>query len=176
MNSGSIIMKKKFLECGKICSAHGVRGALKIDPWCDTPKVLAMQKQVYFEDKGGEYRAVSVISASVSNRFVLMSLEGINTREDAQALKNVVIYLRREDIPLPPGAVLIADIIGLPMIDVDTGATYGEVSDVTDGVQGKLYTVRTEKGDVIIPGAGDFIKEIDAERGVFIRPIPGFFD
>ena len=44
-----------------------------------------------------------------------------------------------------------------------------------DGVQGKLYTVRTEGGDVILPGVGDFIKEIDTERGVFVRVIPGFF-
>ena len=65
--------------------------------------------------------------------------------------------------------------IGLPVIDIDTGSVYGELSEVTDGVQGKLYTVKTHSGEVILPGVGDFIKEIDTERGMLVRVIPGFF-
>ena len=167
-------MKNEFLECGKICSAHGVRGALKVEPWCDSPRVLAMQKRVYMLE-GDSYRQISVVSASVSNRFVLMTLSGIDSREKAQSLKNVTLYLKREDIPLKKGEVLIADMIGLPVIDVDTGRVYGTVLEVNDGVQGKLYTIKTDTGEVIFPGISEFVKEIDVERGVFIRPIPGFF-
>ena len=87
-----------------------------------------------------------------------------------------MLYLHRTDIPVPDGAVLIADMIGLDVIDVDTGKKYGTLAEVNDGVRGKLYTVATENGEVLIPGIPEFVKEIDAERGVFIRPIPGFFD
>ena len=80
-------MKKEFLECGKICSAHGVHGALKVEPWCDSPKVLANQKRIFIEERG-EYVLKNVKSASVSTRFVLMTIEGVDTREDAQAMKN----------------------------------------------------------------------------------------
>lgn len=168
-------MKKEYIECGKVCSAHGVRGTMKIDPWCDTPRVLASQKRVFVADKGGTYKEIKVLSASVGGKFVLMTLDGIDTREAAQAEKNRILYLHRSDIPLKPGAVLIADMIGLPVIDVDTGDTLGELVEVNDGVQGKLYTIKTEKGEVIFPGIPEFVKEIDTERGVFIRTIPGFF-
>ena len=168
-------MKKEYIECGKVCSAHGVRGAMKIDPWCDTPRVLASQKRVFVEDRTSGYKEIKVLSASVGGKFVLMTLEGIDTREAAQAEKNRILYLHRSDIPLKPGAVLIADMIGLPVIDIDTGETLGELVEVNDGVQGKLYTIKTEKGDVIFPGIPEFVKEIDTERGVFIRTIPGFF-
>ncbi len=168
-------MKKEYLECGKVCSAHGVRGLLKVEHWCDSPKVLASQKRVFFADKDGSYKEVKVNSASVSTKFVLMSLEGVDSREAAQAEKNRILYLHRSDIPLEAGAVLISDMIGLPVTDVDTGRVYGELVSVDDGVQAKLYTVRTEDGDVILPGIPEFIKEIDADRGVFVRPIPGFF-
>ena len=170
------IMKNKYLECGKICSAHGVRGALKVEPWCDSPKVLASRKRVFIRRPNGEYAEIKVVSASVSAQFVLMTLEGINSREEAQGYKNTVLYLAREDIPVPKGAALIADMIGLPIIDVDTGRVYGTLKSVDDGVQAKLYTVDTENGDVILPGVPEFIKEIDTERGVFVRTIPGFFD
>ena len=169
-------MKKEFLECGKVCSAHGVRGVLKIESWCDTPTVLASQKRVFLAAGDGTYRETRVISASPSDRFVLLSIEGVDTREAAQEMKNTVLYLHRSDVPVPKGAVLIADMIGLPLIDVDSGAVYGHIAEVNDGVQGKLYTVSTEKGEVIFPGIPEFVKEIDAERGVFVRTIPGFFD
>ena len=148
---------------------------MKIEHWCDSPRVLANQKRVFFAEADGSYKELAVISASVSGSFVLMSLDKITTREDAQAEKNRVIYLHRSDIPLKRGAVLIADMIGLPVINIDTGRVYGTLSEVNDGVQYKLYTVKTESGDVILPGINEFVKEIDTERGVFIRPIPGFF-
>ena len=168
-------MKKEYLECGKICSAHGVRGAVNVEHWCDSPKVLASMKRVFFAQRDGSYKEVEVISASAGSRYVIMRLCGLESREAAQAEKNRILYLHRSDIPLKRGTVLIADMIGLPVIDIDTGRVYGQLSEVNDGVQGKLYTVKTQNGDVILPGAGDFIKEIDTERGMLVRVIPGFF-
>ncbi len=169
-------MKKEYLECGKVCSAHGVRGEIKIEPWCDSPKVLTKQKRIFLLEKNGNYKEVGVEAASVFTKFVIMKLSGIDTRETAQAEKNRVLYLNRADIPIPRGAHLIADMIGLPVIHIDTGVTLGVLTDVDDGVRHKLYTVRTEKGDVLLPGISEFIKEIDTERGIFVRPISGFFD
>ena len=91
-------------------------------------------------------------------------------------MKNTVIYARREDIPVPKGRVLIADMIGLDVIDADTGRVYGKLTDVTDGVRHQIYTIATEKGEVLFPAVEEFLKEIDTERGVFIHVIPGFFE
>jgi 16S rRNA processing protein RimM len=169
-------MKKEFLECGLIRAPHGVRGILSVESWCDTPRVLAKQTRVYILGRDGVYVERKIISASVSTDRVLMGIEGVDSREAAQALKNTVLYLRREDIPVPKGAMLIADMIGLPVVDFDTGKVYGEISDVKDGVRYKLYTVKCEGGEVILPGVDEFIKEISEERGLVVKPIPGFFD
>ncbi len=169
-------MKKEYLECGKVCTAHGVRGEIKVEPWCDSPKVLAKQKRVFLLDSDGSYKEASVTSASVFTKFVIMKLSGIDTREAAQAEKNRILYLHRDDIPIPRGAHLISDMIGLPVIHIDTGKQLGTLVDVDDGVRYKLYTVKTDKTNVILPGIPEFIKEIDTEHGVFVRPIHGFFD
>ncbi len=168
-------MKKEYLECGKVCTAHGVRGEIKIEPWCDSPKVLAKQKRVFLLD-GGEYKECKVASASVFTKFVIMKIEGIDTREAAQAEKNRILYLHRSDIPVAEGACLIADMLGLPVIHAETGDVLGELIDVDDGVRYKLYTVKTKKRDVLLPAIPEFIKEIVPERGIFVCPIPGFFD
>lgn len=167
-------MKAEYLECGKICAPHGVRGVLKVEPWCDSPSVLARAKAVYLKSTDG-YRKLPVLTASVSGAYVLLSVDGISSREEAQAYKNTVLHLHRSEIPVPKGAMLIADMIGLPVTDLDTGRLYGTLSEVTDGVKYKLYTVKTEGGEVILPAVPEFVKEI-SEEGIKITPIPGFFD
>ena len=104
-----------------------------------------------------------------------MNIEGLDSREAAQGEKNRVLYLHRDDIPVKKGSYLIADMLGLPVVNIDTGKVYGTLSEVNDGVASRLYTVNTENGDVLLPAVPEFIKEIDTERGIFIRTIPGFF-
>ena len=169
-------MKKEFLECGKIVGAHGVKGLMKVESWCDTPKVLAAQKRIFFAEKDGSYKEAKVISASVSGPVCLMSIEGYDNREYVQGMKNTVLYLKREDIPVKPGTVFLADLIGLDAIDIDSGEKLGTVKDITDAVSSRLYVIETDKGDVLIPDVKEFIKEIDTDKGLFIKPIPGFFD
>ena len=66
--------------------------------------------------------------------------------------------------------------IGLPVIDCDDGTVYGTLREVSEGVAQKIYVVKTETGDVLIPDVPEFIKKIDTEKGIFIKPISGFFD
>ena len=167
-------MKKEYIECGKIVAPHGVKGLLKVESWCDSLKVLASRKRVYIL-KGGEYIEFPVISASSAANTVIMNI-GIDSRESAQAMRGVVLYLKREDIPVPKGAALISDMIDLPVIDVDTGKIYGTLADVSDVPQGKLYEIKTDTGMAYLPDRPEFIKKIDVDEGVFVKPIPGFFD
>ena len=169
-------MRKEYFECGRIIAAHGVKGTMKVESWCDSPKILAAQKRIFLAAGDGSYKEARVVSASVSQDIVLMTVEGYDNREVVQGMKNTVLYLKREDIPLAPGAILLADMIGLPVIDANTGVTLGTVKDVTDSVASRLIVVETERGDVLLPDIKEFVKETDVDRGVFVTPIPGFFD
>lgn len=169
-------MKKTYIECGKILGAHGVRGLVKVESWCDSPRVLSTQGRVFLAEKDGSYTEVAVESASVSGNILLMKLGAIADRETAQAMKNTTLYLHRDDIPLENGAMLLADIIGLDAIDCDSGRLLGRVKDITDAVTSRLYVIETEDGDeVLIPDVGEFIKQIKEDEGVYIHTIPGFF-
>ncbi len=167
-------MKKEYIECGKIVAPHGVKGLVKLESWCDSLKVLATRKRVYIL-KNGEYTEFPVISASAAANTVIMNI-GIDSRESAQAMKGTVLYLKREDIPVPKGSYLISDMIDLPVIDVDTGKVYGTLSEVSDVPQGKLYAIKTDTGTVYLPERPEFVKKIDVDTGIFVKPIPGFFD
>ena len=168
-------MRATYLEGGKICTAHGVKGTLKAEHYCDSARVLASAPRVYFLE-GGEYRERKVLSASVSGQLVLMTLEGIDDREKAIALRGRTLYLHREDIPVARGAMLVADMIGLPVVHAESGAPLGKISGVNETAGRRIYEIDYEGRRVLLPDVKDFIKEIDEERGMMVTPIPGFFD
>lgn len=168
-------MKTAFLEAGKIVNTHGVNGDLKIDSWCDTPEIFCSLTRLYLSENG-EYRLLTPRKSSPFKGMALCHFDGIDSMEEANRLKNRTVYARREDIPLPEGAVFTADLLGLPVIDADSGKVYGTIADVQKGAASELYEIKTEKGTVLFPAVREFVSKIDTENGVYIRPIGGFFD
>lgn len=166
-------MKKQFLEIGKIVNTHGVRGDIKVQPWCDSPEFLAEFDVLYKKDQ----TPVEITSAKVHKGCVLMHLKGVDTMEDAQLLRNTVLYLDRDDVELEDGAFFIQDVIGFPVYDQRLGREIGVVKDITDGPAGDLYTI--QEGDKLhyIPGVPQFIQEVDLENGrVTVCTIEGLID
>ena len=169
-------MKQPYLECGKIINTHGVRGGLKVESYCDTPEVLASLPELFFL-KNGNYEARKVEKASVGAGRVLLYLSGVETLDDALLLKGKTVFAKREQLPLAEGAHFVADLYGLPAIDADTGRVYGEITAVEDMPSSEMYTIKTAAGrEVLFPAIAEFVDRVDTDTGVYIRPIPGFFE
>jgi 16S rRNA processing protein RimM len=167
---------EKYLQAGKIINTHGVGGRVKLEHWCDSPEVLAGLDTLYFK-RGDEYLPRSVTSASVmKGRFVLAKLEGIDTLEDAAKLKNTIVYADRGDLPIEEGAHFISDLIGLEVFDVDTGERIGTLVDVQQGAASQLYEIDTGRGISLVPVVSEFVKRVDLESGIYIKPIEGLID
>ncbi len=168
-------MKQTHLECGKIINTHGFRGTVKLESWCDSPDVLAQLPSVYLLE-GACYRPLKVTHASVFRQFVLVDLEGIDSEEKANRLRNTVLYALREDLPLAEGDHFIVDLVGLPVKHADTNEVLGELIEVKTSGAVDLYAVSTATGLHYVPAVPNFIIRIDAEDAIYIRPIPGLLD
>ena len=165
----------EYLECGRIINTHGIRGDIKLESYCDSPDVLKNLSKVYLKDGEG-YRAFDVRRSSIMKTFVLLSLSGVDTLDDAVALKNRIVYAARADLPIEEGAHFIVDLIGLPVIDADSGKVYGALKNVTNLGASDLYTVSTERGERMMPAVPEFVVRIDLSDGIYVRPIAGMFD
>ena len=164
--------KKAYLEVAKIINTHGVRGAVKLDLWCDGPQTFKKIKKVFLAN-GTEYEVSDVKTVGA---FAVCSLSGVTTVEDAIKLKNKIIFAKREDIPLPKGAHFICDLIGLPVKDAATGEVYGTLTDVTCPALQEIYEITTPGGaKVLMPSVPQFIASIDTDDAVYVTPIEGFF-
>ena len=164
----------KFLEAGQIVGTHGVRGEVRVQPWCDSPQQLATFKKLYWDAEGK--KPVKVKGRPHKN-IALLTLEGITTVEAAQVLRGKMLYVDRKDLKLPKGHYLVQDLIGLTVVDADTGATYGTLTDVSQTGANAVYHMATEKGEVLIPAIPDVVIEIDFKKDILrLRPMKGLLD
>ncbi|MEG2144837.1 MAG: ribosome maturation factor RimM [Oscillospiraceae bacterium] len=169
-------MKKQFLECGKIVSTHGIKGEVKINPWCDSPEDLLSLTHIYFDQGGVE--KLQVLGVRTHGNMVLMQLLGINTPEDGAALRNKTIYLNRDELELKEGEYFISDLLGLKVLDVDTGEEYGTLSDVSQTGANDVYHITfKDKIERLIPVIPQVVIETAVDEGfIKIRPLKGLFD
>lgn len=169
-------MKKlQFLECGKLVNTHGVYGAMKAESWCDSVQVLASLPCVYLK-KGNAYSPLHVTRASIFKTLVIFEFEEVPDMDTAEFLKGQIIYADRKDIPIEEGSFFVSDMIGLSVIDQNTGKIYGTLKDVNNLGATDLYVVSTPNGERMIPAVPQFIASIDLEKGIFVTPIPGLLE
>ena len=153
-------MKKQYLEIGKIVNTHGIRGDVKVQPWCDSPDFLAEFETLYRKD----HSPITITSAKVHKGCVLMHIEDIESLEQAQAMRGMTLYMDRDDVELEEGAFFIQDAIGLPVYDERLGREIGIVKEISDGPAGDLYIIQDGSKQHMIPGVPQFLKDVDLEN------------
>ena len=153
----------KYLLCARVVGTHGVRGNVRLENYCDTPKILAGLRTLYLKT-GDNYTPYKVEKASVQKDAVLAKLEGIDTLEDAMLWKGKELYAARDDFRLRRGEYFVADQIGLPVVDDESGEVIGKVREIMTGRIQDIYVVDDVLGgSFMVPSVPDFIKSVSVE-------------
>ena len=161
-------MKNRFLEAGQIVNTHGIRGEVKIVPWCDSPEFLLQFGTLYVDDK-----PLNVLEARVHKGNVLARLEGVEDVNAAMVLKGRTVFIDRTGVELPEGRHFIADLMGLEAINADSGEKLGVVADVLTPPAHEVYVVKGEH-EYMIPAVDEFLVETNVEGGYLkVRLIEG---
>lgn len=159
-------MKEKYLEAGQIVNTHGIRGEVKILPWCDGPEFLKAFHTLYIEGK-----PYQVEQARIQKTMLLCKLKGIDDVNTAQTYKNKVVKIDRDSAPVSDGRVFIVDLIGLPVFA--DGVEIGTLKDVYCGPANDVYIVKGEK-EYMIPAVSEFLEEVNVDGGyIKVRLIEG---
>lgn len=164
----------KLLEAGKIVSVFGLKGEVKVQPWCDSPEFLCEFDTLYY--KSGT--PVQIEHARPQKNIVVMKIQGIDTVEEAQKIRNRVLYIDRDDVELDEGCYFVKDLIGLKVVDADNGRVYGTLTEVSETGANDVYHIKGEDGKMYyIPAIPSVVAETDIEGGVMkITPLDGLFE
>lgn len=94
-------MLKKYLEVGQVVGTHGVRGEMRINPWCDSPEFLRRFKFFYLDKNGSE--RLKVTSCRPHGNIALLKAEGVESIDDVNKIMRRVLYMDRAEANLAEG-------------------------------------------------------------------------
>lgn len=163
-------MEQKMIRIGKIINCHGVKGELVLLPLTDDNRRFKKLKQALLELPGGRYDEVAVQSVRPHKDNILLTLEGIDDRSQAERLKNVYLCVRPEDAVKPKGSYFIYEIVGLDVYQGDE--CYGTVTAVQQNSSTDLYEVTLGDRVFYLPALKAVVKNIDLEQGRMDVEIP----
>jgi 16S rRNA processing protein RimM len=147
----------------RILGAKGLAGAVRLESLTDRPERLTVGAALFLE---GETAPRRVRQAELGGKVPVVALEGIDTRESAEALAGQYLEVDRDD--LPAGSFYWDQIVGLRVTD-EAGAELGDVVEVFRAGENEVYRVTdAEGGELLLPALRDVIREIDLGAGRMI--------
>ena len=161
----------RFALVGKVRRAHGIKGELVVEALTDTPdatfapgrRVLAgtASGEVWCDPETGDERSLAVIASRPFKDGLLVTLEGITDRSEAERWRGRhLLALFSELTPPAEGEVYLHELEGMRVLDV-AGAEVGVVSGWHRLPQGVLLDVRGDRGDVQVPFNEAFVRAVD---------------
>ena len=147
-------MKLQFVEAGEIVTTHGIKGEVKVLPWLDDPEMLCE-----FDRCRIDGREFEIEQCRIQKTCNLVKLSGIDTMEDAQAMRGKTIELYREDIA--DEVIFAAELIGVEVFS--EGKKIGAITDVLDYPGNSVYVVKGEH-EYMIPAVKEFILSTDMDK------------
>jgi 16S rRNA processing protein RimM len=150
---------------GRVAGAYGVHGWLKLSPERGVQETLARAPEWWLGER--PYR---VVEARMHGATVVGRVAGIDTREQALALKGSTVSVRREALPeLEAGHYYLADLVGLAVVN-EKGEPLGVVKRLfTNGAQDVMEVVAGEVTR-LLPWVATVVKGVDlAERTIHVE-------
>ena len=164
----------KYLEIGQIVNTFGIKGMVKIKPFTDDINRFDRLKKVYISNKNGK-KEYQIQEVKYHKNMVLMKLEGVDTPEQADLLRQSYLLVDRADEePLEEGVYYIVDLLGLEVY-TDDNKLLGKVDDIFNTGSNDIYVVKDEMGkQILLPGIPEVLKNVDLEKGrIIVHLIPG---
>lgn len=162
---------------GKIVAVHGVAGGLRVQSYSDHPRRFTTLKKVLLGSSDDAVSERAVTRSIDRGKDVVLFLEGINTRNDAEQHVGENLFIPvNEMLPPPEGRVWVHELVGCAVVSTE-GVPRGEIVDVFLRPAQDLYLVRFEGREVLLPAVPAIIVSVDtAAKRVTVNDVPGLFE
>jgi len=157
----------RMVVMGRVAAPFGVKGAVKVESFgaergslCKFPR--------WWVGKAGKLRETAVAECREHGTHLIVRFEGCHDRDEASAYRGAEVALRREDLPEPAEHEFYqADVIGLVVVNAK-GERLGKVAGFFGNGAHEVMRVEHERGERLLPVAGDVIQRIDLDKGTVV--------
>jgi 16S rRNA processing protein RimM len=177
----------ELLLIGRITNAFGLRGQVKMRSLTDRPDHIEQHaEQVYLSTAPAlaaprrppaPHYTPYALTAIAEHKpgILLLTLEGVHTREQAEALRGAEVFIHQQDAaPLDEGEYYLHQLPGL-RVETESGEEIGYVHEVLEtGANEVLIVARPDQTEILLPVIRDVVQELDIARGrVVVRLLEG---
>jgi 16S rRNA processing protein RimM len=179
MSIAETVSLEDLIEVGKIVSAHGIRGEMRVYPNTDFPERFE-KKGVRWLLRPGQAHAEEVRLTKGyfqdGKGLYVIQLQAVTDRNAAEALRGCTILVRKDDRPdLDEGEFHVSDLVGLSVYMQESQALVGEVVNVLFAGNDLLeVAIEGRKEPALIPFVEAIVPIVDlAKQRIEITPPPG---
>jgi 16S rRNA processing protein RimM len=175
------ISSKTKLRVGRLVKAHGLKGAIKLELYTDSPdqrfqpgQILELQVPETSEWFG---KTITVSELRFYNQSPVLFVEGIEDRSKAETLIKAILLIETETDILPeePEAWYDHQLVGLKALVGQESV--GTVIRVDHMPAQDLLAIETANGEVLVPFVKQIVPEVDIKSGqLVLTPPEGLFE
>lgn len=164
----------KQICVARIGAAHGVRGAVKLWTFTEDPLAVLHYGPLAFKDGA---RTLVVTHAREARDHLVATLQGVTTRDDAEKLNGVELYIARDKLPATDDDEYYhADLIGLSAVTA-TNEPIGRVVAIHNFGAGDLIEIAPPHGPtLLLPFTNAVVPTVDIAGGRVVIELPGEID
>lgn len=164
-------MKQGRVCVGAIAGAFGVRGEVRLKSFCAEPRAIADYGPLWSEDGA---RAFTVTLGPAVAGGLAARLSGVESREQAEALKGLRLFADRAALPEPgEDEYYQSDLIGMEVVDPG-GAPLGQVAAVLNHGAGDILEVRRAGAEaLLLPFTRAVVPTVDLAARRIVADPPG---
>ncbi|MBL8116282.1 MAG: 16S rRNA processing protein RimM [Anaerolineae bacterium] len=172
---GANPLQPRFLIIGEILRPHGIAGELRMKVLTNYPERLRQLKTVYLAENvdSENPQPYDIQSVRMHQEYALMRFKGINDRDAADHLRQLVVMVAIDDaIPLEEGELYLYQLIGLE-VRLENGDLLGQITEVLETGANDVYIVKSDQyGEVLIPAIPQTIRSIDRQTRIMTVHLP----
>lgn len=169
---------KDLISIGEITKPQGIRGEFRLRLSLIPLDLFSILEEIYIQYPQGKMESFSIERSRIQKNFIVVKLEGIDTRNQSEELRGCLVYILEEDLPaLSDGEFYDFELIGLSVF-TNKEIWIGKLEEVLHLPANDVYVVRNEEGkEYWIPAIDDVILEIDFDNEkIIIFPMEGLLD
>ena len=159
--------KDRDIVVARVLDAFGVKGQLKVRSFTEDPQNILEFTTWKLSRPGCAERVLEVVAQKLQNQYVIATLKGLASREEAIELKGFNISIPFSVLPtLSTGEYYWIDLIGLSVRNID-GSEFGVVEEMMETGANDVLMVRGNKLH-LIPYVSTVIKDVDLDLGLIL--------
>ena len=166
--------RKGFVEVGLFIGPHGIKGEVKVKSFTEIPENLFVYEEFFL---GNQTKPIKLKLVRKIKQNLICIVENVKTRNEAEKFKNLILYVRRDNLPLlKDDEFYQRDLLDFQVYNLERH-NLGFVTSFNDFGGGLLVEVEKNKKRFYLPIGKPFLKDINyKDKEVILNIDPGFIE